>query len=204
MAEEAVGHSEHSAAPGPVAALYNDAAPAMERASSIDMRREREDLKAAAEQSQNVILDLDLNGTIRWVSASWQDVVGSTPESVKGKPISDLLLSNTDGFSLAVEAMKKDDSKSRIIRFRVAIGPDTVINSPNGSKISEGETAGEHFEAPEEEPSLSLKGQGIMVYDRASGDESHVRMLYISAWNIHADRSHRLCGCCGPPHPQDR
>lgn len=147
----------------------------------MDMRKEREDLKAAAEQSLNVILDLGLDGIIRWVSPSWRDVVGTVPESVKGVPIADLLLSSKDGFANAVESMKKDDSKSRIIRFRLQMGPLSVLRqSPpkQSQEMVEDETEDaevEKVEAIEEEQVIDLEGQGILVYDRSSGNESHVR-----------------------------
>lgn len=155
----------------------------MERTASMDMRKEREDLKAAAEQSLNVILDLGLDGTIRWVSPSWKDVVGTTPESVKGKPIADLLLSSADGFANTLESMKKDDSKSRIIRFRVQMGPHSVLRQQIDTRAEEDEDAGQvnadQDEVPEEEQVVNLEGQGIIVYDRSSGNDSHVRL------NIH-------------------
>jgi len=143
--------------------------------TSTDMRAEREDLKEAAEQSLNVILDLAPDATIRWVSSSWVDVVGTTVESVKNKPIADLLLSNKDAFADAVESMQKDDSKSRIIRFQVRLGPLSVLKQ---QAIRDQETLeGEHIDqedTAEHDQVLNLEGQGIMVYDRSSGDESHV------------------------------
>ena len=149
----------------------------MSRMPSMDMRAAREDLKTAAEQSLNVILDLGLDGTIRWVSPSWKLVVGTTPEEVKGKPIADLLLSNQDVFASAVESMKSDDSKSRIIHFRVAVGPSSVLKTEVAeSKEQENDDDANH-DAQEEEQVLNLKGQGIMVYDRSSGEESHVRRV---------------------------
>jgi hypothetical protein len=33
---------------------------------------EREDLKEAAEQTLNIIVDMDLEGCIKWVSPSWK------------------------------------------------------------------------------------------------------------------------------------
>src|SRR5271163_2425390 len=96
----------------------------MERSLSADIREERKDLREAAEQTLNVIMDLSLDGTIRWVSPSWADVIGTTIQSVQGKPIVDLLLGdNKDVFAEVVESMKKDDSRSQIIRFRVPLGP---------------------------------------------------------------------------------
>lgn len=147
----------------------------IERTHSMDMRSEREDLKTAAEQSLNVILDLGLDGVIRWVSPSWKDVVGTLVESVKNKPIADLLLSNRDAFANAVQSMKEDDSKSRVIRFQVQKGPFSVLkqNTREDEKMSDEEDAGE--DAEDEEQVLNLEGQGIMVYDRSSDGEGHVR-----------------------------
>ena len=147
----------------------------IERTPSMDMRSEREDLKAAAEQSLNVILDLGLDGTIRWVSPSWKDVVGTPVESVKNKSIADILLSNRDGFANAIQSMKEDDSKSRVIRFQVHKGPFSVIK-PNLDKDEEMPDAEDPDEdAKDEEEVLNLEGQGIMVYDRSSDGEGHVR-----------------------------
>ena len=174
-------------------------AASMERTASMDMRKEREDLKAAAEQSLNVILDLGLDGTICWVSPSWKDVVGTTPESVKGKPIADLLLSCRDGFANAVESMKKDDSKSRIIRFRLQMGPLSVLKGSPLEKTDQtmDENAeGKEEQTAEEEQVINLEGQGIMVYDRSSGNDSHVRDPIAPSINTLLIYC-RQCGCCG-------
>ena len=167
-----------SLAPPAVSALREEGMTArvpMERTHSMDIRSEREDLKTAAEQSLNVILDLGLDGAIRWVSPSWKDVVGTPVESVKNKPIADLLLSNADGFANAVQSMKEDDSKSRVIRFQVQKGPLSVLkqNIEKDEETSDGDIAEE--EAEDEGQVLNLEGQGIMVYDRSSDGESHVR-----------------------------
>ena len=147
----------------------------MERTISMDIREEREDLKEAAEHSLNVILDLGLDGIVRWVSPSWKDVIGTPPEDVKGKPIAEVLLRNKDAFADVVESMKKDDTRSKILRFSVQIGPLSVlkqeIESPDG-KLEAGILNEEA--KPNEEDILDLEGQGIMVYDRSSGGESHV------------------------------
>ena len=157
----------------------------MARTITSDMRAERDDLKEAAEQSLNVILDLALDGTIRWVSSSWADVVGTSVESVKDKPITDFLLSNKDGFANAMESMKKDDSKSRIIRFQVRMGELSVLKQDKSRKKEVqpvDDSSGEDEMATEGDEVLNLEGQGIMVYDRSSGDDSHVgsKLIQIS------------------------
>ncbi len=63
-------------------------------------------------------MDLNLDGTIRWVSPSWVDVIGTHAESVVDSAIADLIVSdNTSVFADIVESMKKDDTRSHFIRF---------------------------------------------------------------------------------------
>lgn len=163
----------------------------MERTLSEDMREEREDLKEAAEQTLNVILDLGLDGRIKWVSPSWRQVVGSPVESVEGRMISDVLENNATAFQDAIEAMKEDDSRSRFIRFSVRMGPDSVLKySPEPrppepekehEKTQEGqeqEIAKEGTQDDEEEEwhrdILDMEAQGIMVFDRSADGSGHV------------------------------
>lgn len=162
-------------APPAVSQLRAQAGGQMERSLSADIREEREDLREAAEQTLNVIMDLSLDGSIRWVSPSWTDVIGTTLESVQGKPIKDILIGdNKEVFADVVESMKKDDSRSQIIRFTVQLGPESKlgpIQVPDQLE-AEGED-GEPASQPDS-ATIDLEGQGIMVYDRSSGGESHV------------------------------
>jgi len=141
----------------------------MERTISMDIREEGKDLKEAAEQTLNVILDLTLDGTIRWASPTWQTVVGTPLDSVLGKPISDLLFGDKLVFEEAVKAMQKDDSTSRIVRFQVEMGPDSLLKS-NDSQDAEDDPADGEIAIT----ILELEAQGIMVYDMPSGGVSHV------------------------------
>ncbi|WES02054.1 hypothetical protein PX690_21550 [Bacillus velezensis] len=63
----------------------------MERSLSADIREEREDLRQAAEETLNVIMDLSMDGTINWVSPSWSDVIGTTLDSVQNMFLPKLL-----------------------------------------------------------------------------------------------------------------
>lgn len=146
----------------------------MERSISEDFRVEREELKEAAEHSQNVILDLGLDGLIRFVSPSWQELVGTTPESVRGKPIMDLLIGNKTVFQEGVASLQKDDSKSQIIRFTLPLGPLSALRRKSSRKESAEEDRTEDEDELEQESTINLEAQGIMIYDRASGGESHV------------------------------
>ncbi|KAK0632581.1 hypothetical protein B0T14DRAFT_415221 [Immersiella caudata] len=157
----------------PAVSLLRAGAGVMERSLSEDIREEREELREAAEQTLNVIMDLNLDGTIRWVSPSWVDVIGTQPDSVAGTAIADLIVSeNKTVFADIVESMKKDDSKSQIIRFAVQLGPLSrllpleIMTEPESAIQS---------------AAVDLEAQGIMVYDTASGGESHT-MWMIRPW----------------------
>jgi serine/threonine-protein kinase RIM15 len=151
----------------------------MERSISEDFRVEKEDLKEAAEHSQNVIVNLSLEGVIRFVTPSWQEVIGTSAESVIGKPMAEVVVENKTAFQEAIAELQRDDSRSQVIRFSVAVGPLSSFHR----KLHRSKDASEDAEEPapstpaEEAPTLSLEAQGIMVYDRASGGESNVSSL---------------------------
>lgn len=152
-------------APPAVASLRAGAGP-MERSLSADIREEREELREAAEQTLNVILDLNIDGTIRWVSPSWVDVIGTQPDSVVGTPIAQLIVSdNPSIFSEVVESMTQDDSRSQFIRFAVQLGPLSKLLPLDMLKEPD---------QPVQPVLVDLEAQGIMVYSGASGGESHV------------------------------
>jgi len=167
----------------------------MERTVSQDMREEREDLKEAAEHSLNIIMDIDLQGKIRYVSPSWKDVIGSLPQEVIGKPVLDIIHSGADTFSETLASVRKYDSRSHIARFSVRLGTHSVLRKRR-SKPTTADTDEEVDESTEEkedeEQLLNLEAQGIMVYDRTTGEESHVGLNCVG----HAKKTNP-CRPCG-------
>jgi serine/threonine-protein kinase RIM15 len=160
-------------APPAVTSLRAQQTTAMERSLSQDIREEREELREAAEQTLNTIVDLNFDGTIKWVSPSWTDVVGTQFETVNGVHISELIVSdNKNVFFEAVESMKKDDSRSHRVRFTVQLGPLSKLLPIDDLE-----------QDPEDQPFhvVDLEAQGIMVYDSVSGGESHT-MWMIRPW----------------------
>jgi len=149
----------------------------MERTVSQDIREEREDLKRAAEQSVNAIMDLNLDGTVRWISPSWQQITGVPPDSVVGRPVCDVILDNKKIFVDAVESMRKDDSKSRIIRFTVKYNPPKVDTPKSECKDVSTDEENESQDQVDQTHDVGLEAQGIMVYDRNSGEESHTMWM---------------------------
>ncbi|KJZ79109.1 hypothetical protein HIM_01260 [Hirsutella minnesotensis 3608] len=166
----------NSLAPPAVTSLRSELAGKMERTLSQDIRDEREELREAAEQTLNAIIDLNLDGTVKWVSPSWTDVVGTPFETVNGIPISDLIVSeNKSVFADVIDSMKRDDSKSYRVTFAIQLGPLSKLRSspnPDGSQATPG---------PEPQ-TADIEAQGIMVYDTVSGGESHV-MWMLRPWS---------------------
>lgn len=150
----------------------------MQRTFSQDIQEGVQELKNAAEQTRNIILDLGLDGIIRWVSPSWTDVVRTELEVVKGKPISQFIIDKPTVFETAIAKLKSNDSKSQFVRFKIKIGVDSDLSHmiPEDEQRTQ-----EEIDAEEESKlqTLELEGQGIMVYDRPSGGESHVSRLYL-------------------------
>ena len=170
-------------APPVLAAIRNEEIAArvkMERTASQEIREERADLKEAAEQSSNVIIDLGLDGTVRWVSPTWQDVIGTPVEAIQGRSVATILEDQeSNPFLNAVETMKEDDSRSQIIRFRTRIGPDSIFYEDSATEeSSEGANSEGESKVGDEKRIATLEGQGIMVYDRATGGESHVSVSF--------------------------
>ena len=159
--------------PPTLAAISNlraEQATAMTRTMSQDIREEREELREAAEQTLNALVDLKFDGTIISVSPSWTDVVGTHAESVTGVPISDLIVSEGKTiFTDVIGNMRSDDSKSHRVRFTIRLGPLSKLRSlENIANDLVSNTQEDCQEVAE------LEAQGIMVYDSASGEESHV------------------------------
>ena len=140
----------------------------MERSISQGIRQEREELREAAEKTLNVIVDLSDDGIIRWVSPSWVDVIGTQPQDLQGKLISSLISSeNKEVFSEVAHYMKRDDTKSQIIRFSMELGPLSRLLPIDQITTKDGGR-----------PNIDLEAQGIMVYDKGENGqvgESHVR-----------------------------
>jgi serine/threonine-protein kinase RIM15 len=84
-----------------------------------------------------------------------------------------------DAFQRAVETMKNDDSRSYKLRFAVAMGSmsklskDSTAAQSSPSSSSEVE-AFQMDEILEQQTTLTLEGQGILIYDRSTGEPSHV------------------------------
>lgn len=164
--------------PGAVQALRNetksDSVPGrnqVQRMTTTEVQEQNVHLREAAERPMNVIIDLTLDGKIRWASSSWQDVIGTAAEDVLGQPIAQLLLGNTNVFAEAFASLQSNDTASKVIRFRMAVGPDSLLKKSSQDTHSE---STKENDADQIDQVIDLEAQGILVYDASSGDESHV------------------------------
>jgi len=158
-----------------------DNADNMQQVEEAMIIEETEDLRQAAEQSQreNVLVELTLDNVIKWVSPSWQDVIGyfhfftrwltcvrSDPKDVIGYSISKVLVGDQHVFDKATLIILGDDAHSLRVRFNVAMG--------DASKYDEQDEQGV-FKLDDKLPeALEMEGQGILVRDDHSGNPTHV------------------------------
>lgn len=124
---------------------------------------------------------------------------GRTPkDSIQGKPISDILVDDKDAFQRAIDVMKNDDSRSYKLRLTVAMGSLSTLSSEYSAQNTSTPELGqfEMEEVKEERPTLTLEGQGILIYDRATGNPSHVRLPFIAKLQLGWTTANvtRLCG----------
>ena len=103
--------------------------------------------------------------------------MGTDLDHVRGHKVSQFISDNPDVFDAAIEALKSNDSKSQFVKFAVKIGTSsdmaTLLPTDDGLEPSE-----DNLETDETgKATLELEGQGIMVYDRTSGGESHTMWM---------------------------
>jgi serine/threonine-protein kinase RIM15 len=99
----------------------------------------------------------------------------SPRDTVLGKPISDILVGEQNAFTQAMDVMKNDDSRSYRLRFAAAMGPRSKL-ARDALEVEEDELTGRE-EDKQSEHFLNLEGQGILIYDRESGELSHVSII---------------------------
>lgn len=134
----------------------------MERSTTGDIQKEKEDLREAAE-TLNVILDLDCDGIIRWTSPMWEELTGTSCDSVAGKAIDSILQDDCkDVFANAIRQLREDVSGSKTIHFALRV-PEPSSSSPEEAPQQTPEAEDE--EKPEaEERIVDVEAQGIIIY----------------------------------------
>ena len=74
---------------------------------------EKINLRLASKNSMTVVMELDMDGNVRYLSRSWESLVGSAVKKIVGRPVSDLIVGNNPEdfkvFHNAMDQMVRDD-----------------------------------------------------------------------------------------------
>lgn len=108
-------------------------------ADFVDSLQERIDLRLASSQNPSAVMELDLDGNIRYLSKNWESIVGTNIKKLLFKPISNIIIGNNEDdlkvFNDAVEQMILNDATYKV-KFVTATNDRSsqdVANSTNSS-----------------------------------------------------------------------
>ncbi|AEY95735.1 FACR218Wp [Eremothecium gossypii FDAG1] len=115
--------------------------------SSVDSVNYLQYLEKATAKNPSVLLELDPDGNVKYVSQVWETVVGTRCAEVVGRPVSEVILGGDQDklvFQKAVAMMCQDDRSCRV-RFLTALGPERA--------------------AADGEAVVELEAQGTLIHD---------------------------------------
>ncbi|SCU83437.1 LADA_0C11452g1_1 [Lachancea dasiensis] len=128
-------------------------------------------LKVATDTSASILLELNMDGRVRYLSSIWKEIVGIESNEVVGQMISEILVGSEQDrsvFQRATDLMIAQDCSYRV-RFLVEAG------HPNDSTSSSTDLSGtEHPDVSAVNPSvIELEAQGIVIFDGVHKIPSH-------------------------------
>ncbi|KIY67931.1 hypothetical protein CYLTODRAFT_490178 [Cylindrobasidium torrendii FP15055 ss-10] len=119
---------------------------------------ERLRLQAETAQSQNIVLELDLDGDrIVWVNYAWSNVVGTESEELFGRRIAELIHPvDCHVFQIATQQLLEDDSHTVEAQFRLCLERTDDREAPSGQSLYQ-----------------SMEGKGMLMMDREECIPTH-------------------------------
>lgn len=85
---------------------------------TVNSINEQDDLRQASSNNPTVVIELDMDCNLRYVSKNWESLVGTSIKKILNKPISNILIGSTDAdlrvFNDAVAQMVQDDASYKI------------------------------------------------------------------------------------------
>ncbi|KAI5970353.1 RIM15 [Candida margitis] len=79
---------------------------------------EQIDLRLASSNNPTIIMELDLDGGIRYLSKNWEYIVGTSISKITHRPISKIIVGNNEDdynvFNQAIESMTRDDASYKV------------------------------------------------------------------------------------------
>lgn len=124
----------------------NEEAGASDSIAEAEALEEKINLRLASKNSMTVVMELDMDGNVRYLSKSWESLVGSPVKRIVGRPVSDIIVGNNPEdfkvFHNAMDQMVRDDLTYKIkfmVRLyggRRRIGDYILDNASNLSMTS--------------------------------------------------------------------
>lgn len=121
-----ITHSNDNSTSGLNTSTLNDASTANKStdnpnfvdANFVEILQERIDLRLASSQNPSAVMELDLDGNIRYLSKNWESIVGTNIKKLLYKPISNIIIGNNEDdlkvFNNAIEQMVKNDATYKV------------------------------------------------------------------------------------------
>ncbi|CDK26125.1 unnamed protein product [Kuraishia capsulata CBS 1993] len=130
------------------------------------------DLITASSKNPSIVMELDMDCNVRYLSRNWEYVVGTNRHKIVGTPAGSVVLGDdldAKVFNRAVDSMMIDDSSYRV-RFQTLTNTlkPIVSNSTDEFDASSAES-----ELSNDGGSIELEGQGILIHDTATNLPTH-------------------------------
>lgn len=79
---------------------------------------EQIDLRLASSNNPTIVMELDLDGNIRYLSKNWEYIVGTNIKKIVNRHISKIIIGNNDDdsqvFNIAIDAMTREDISYKV------------------------------------------------------------------------------------------
>ncbi|KAG4303259.1 hypothetical protein PCK1_000597 [Pneumocystis canis] len=133
------------------------------------------DLKQTAKESQriNILIELSLDGRVKWLSPSWEEVVGIDPGEAMGRPISEFIFGDEDVFLRATNVLLKDDTHIFRIHFNIM----THLPAIDDEEMKGFHSFNDLFYRDNMTGILEMEGHGILIRDRFTSDAIHTMWI---------------------------
>ncbi|TIB73070.1 hypothetical protein E3Q06_01294 [Wallemia mellicola] len=121
------------------------------------------DKAIGVERTQHILVDLSLDDAkFQFIAPVWADVVGTNPDDLYGRPISEVLAPEDETvFIEATQAFYKDDQSIKEVRFGLYVVPEYARD---GEEIDYDFDSGNYVE---------FEAKGMMMKERYSGEFTH-------------------------------
>ncbi|KAK6458358.1 response regulator receiver [Scheffersomyces xylosifermentans] len=128
----------------------NLSSPIKEHPNFINTIEEQIDLRLASSNNPTIVMELDLDGKIRYLSKNWEFIIGTTIKKIVNNPISKIIIGNSPEdlqvFNNAINKMITDDCSYKVkfltatnTTSRIEEGDDHHSPTPNNSVENFGE-----------------------------------------------------------------